>query len=330
MTDAWYYNFVNPDSALRQELVKGIGTPDLRFIKDIVNTRIGMFTYEGDLPEGLTSQIIETALMFGNRLCFYHSVATDEWLLCRYVSGGDFDKYWKPKTVNILALNGSVVATEVPFKDIILLRDNTMDIPAFIPIKEYIGRIVEIEKDIFKMLKVACLPIVLTGNKKAANQLKQIARNLGSSDAFIYGDETIIDSIKGLNINLPYNPLDIYQLKRKYQNECLASLGIYAANDKRERLIKAEVSSENDSTDFVYMNALNERKLAIKELNKRAGLNIRVVETYIENYKADIKEEVDKVKETLKAQLEVTNKEAPDLLKEKQLSGAVPSLAKGD
>ena len=60
-----------------------------------------------NLPDGLTSQIIEQSLMFNNFLCFYNS---NEFglVLCRYKFGGEYDLYWKPKTVDLLTISGGV------------------------------------------------------------------------------------------------------------------------------------------------------------------------------------------------------------------------------
>lgn len=324
MADSWYYDFVNMDDALKKAMVSNginFGVTDFRYLKDIVNTSIGMFTYE-DCPNGLTSQIIESALMFRNNLCYYYSKGTQEWILCTYRYGGTFNRYWKPDFVDLLALNGTSIAEHIPFDDIILVRDNTMDIIPFMTIMEYLNKIKHIEDDMLKMLDVACLPLVVAGNKKAVNQLRTTANKLGLANPFILGDDTLVESVKSFNVNLPYDPLDIYELRKKYIDECLASLGIYSLEYKNERLLVSEVAAQNDYTDFIYTNRLQERELTIKQLNAR-GCPMKMKETYERNVESGIEEMAMTTEAEAKAHLEGIKEVAPEMLKNKMASTQV-------
>ena len=290
MSDYWFYDLINADQTLSKLMVSnGVSLTDLRYVKDIINTRIGMFTYER-LPEGLTSEILETCLMFRSRLCFYYKPEVTKWYLGIYKSEGEFGVYRKPDTVSVQAINGASLGENVPYKDIILVRDNSMDIIPFVPVLEYIVKIKNLEDDIFKIADIASLPVVITGNKKLANQAKMLAQKLGHKNAFILGDDTLINSVQQFDIHLPINPLDLYELKNKYRNECLGSLGIYSSDSKRERSLNIEIKNQNDFTDFVYQNAKMQRELFVKQMNAR-GCDIIFKETYDVNYKEGVEEE---------------------------------------
>lgn len=306
------YNLINLNGALRESFIRnGLTEGDLRYIKDIVNTRISMFSYDG-LPEPLTPQILETALMFMNNLCFYHSTSLGGWILCRYIFGGDFDLYWKPTHVNLLTISGYPVAYEVPYSDIILVRDNEMDIIPFLPICEYIKKIKHIEDCMDKVLDICSLPLAIVGNKKQANALKVVASKLGHKNPFIIGDDTILDQVKAFDISVPISPTEIYDLKKKYLNECMSSLGIYSVDEKRERIVTQELVNQNDYTDFIYTGALNERTRFINELNSRAGLNIKIIESYEINRQDEIEEKSEQAKAVLLAQGEAIKKLDPN------------------
>lgn len=296
--DTWYYDFMNLNEAVKRELVKG-GLPWLqfRYIKDMVNTKIGMFEYEGSLPDKLTSQIIETALMFKSHLCFYNVPGVGV-MLGSYVPSSTYNYYWKPDRVNFLALNGITLATDVKFEDIVLVRDNIMDIMPFLVIQEYLQKINDIEDKMFKVLNLASLPAVLTGNKKQANALRATAKNLGYKDPFIVADEGVVDSVKTFDIQLRITPFDVYTVKRKYMNECLSSLGIYAPEEKGERLLVDEIAAQNDYTDFIYTEAKNERARFVKECNEKFGTAIELKETYMINFKQSVEEQRELAKAT--------------------------------
>ena len=304
MSNWFYYDFINVSETMKRALIKG-DLGEFRYIKDIVNTRIGMFTYE-NLPGSLTSQILETALMFRTNLCFYKCEGMDELVLCNYVNSSDFDYYCKPNKVNLITFTGVTIAENVDFKDIVLVRDNTLDIVPFICISEYIQKIMELEEDLMQVTNNATLPLAIVGSKKQANQLNAIADSLDSrtkkKKRFIIGDDTLVGEVKGFPINVPISPLDIYDLKSKYKNECMSSLGIYAVDSKRERIVTQELVNQNDYTDFVYSARMNYRRDAINELNKRSGAHIKFVEMYDINYYDSVKDEAFKEKELAKGQ----------------------------
>lgn len=281
MSDSWYYNFSNMHSALKMNMIEGcVNTEYIKYINDICGLYVGQLEYKNLPSKDLTSNIMRIAMLFNNNLCFYKCKGVGEWVLCQYLTGSEYNLYWKPKRVNLIALNGESIADNVPYEDIVVIRDNPLDIIPFMVISDYISRIREIDASIFKVLKIASLPLGIVGNKKQATAMKQVAKNLGSNDTFIIGDDTLVDSVKPFDINVPINPLDIYELKQKYLNECLSSLGIYSVDEKRERILEAEVSTQNQRTDYVYTEKLLENRRWIDEMNKR-GCNIELVEPMV-------------------------------------------------
>lgn len=292
MSDSWYYDYMNLNHAVSKALVDGKLPYEIHYVKDIMSTSVSMFKYKNiERIPNLTSQIVEIALMFGNFLCFYKIPALG-WTLCRYVTGSVWNEYLRPDTVNLIALNGKPLAYNVPYKDLILVRDNSMDVIPFICINEYLGKIHKVEQTVFKTLAIASLPIALVANKKMAGQLKQVAKQLGNDYPFISGDDSLIDIVKGFNIDVPVSPLDIYELKQKYRNECLSSMGIYSVEEKRERIVTQELVNQNDYTDFVYQDRKMNRAEWVRKLNEAdPSLEIELVETYEVNVKETANEE---------------------------------------
>lgn len=274
-----YYAWMNLNDVLNQALIKNGLVAQIHYLKDVASVKVGMFKYKGieEIPN-LTSEILESIILFNNFLCFYNSPVIGL-VLCRWISNNIFNEYLRPKTVNLIALNGETIATNVPYEDIILVRDNSMDIIPFIPMVEYIRKIEECDTATFRALKVATLPLVIAGNKRLAKSFNETARKLGASDAFIAGDDMLNEIVKAFDIDVKINPLDIYELKTKYKNECIASLGIYTVEQKKERKIVSEVASQNEYTDSIYMDAKTNRQYFVDELNKRFGTHIELVET---------------------------------------------------
>ena len=135
-----------------------------------------------------------------------------------------------------------------------------------------------------------------------ANQLKQVAKQLGNDNPFISGDDSLLDAVKGFNIDVPVSPLDIYELKQKYRNECLSSMGIYSVEEKRERIVTQELVNQNDYTDFVYQDRKMNRAEWVEKLNAAdPSLQIELVEVYDINVKETAREEAYKARQIAKA-----------------------------
>lgn len=277
-----FYNFFNINSYLDQMKLKG-WTQDIRYIKDYVNTKISMFTYK-NLPKGLTSRIIETALCFNNNLCFYKSVLDDTPILCRYLPLGEFDYYWRPTKVQVLALNGKILANKVKFEDIILVRDNTMDIIPFITLTEYISKIKLIETTLMKNIKQARMPSFFTGEKSLVATFNKIIEKCEKDDVFAMVDkDTVGEAFKQFEIHFPIESEQLIEIMKNYMNWINNSMGIYSgASQKRERLLVGEVSSQNDYTDNIYQDELNNRKEFVEQLNEKFDYKIELVESYKE------------------------------------------------
>lgn len=302
----WYYDCLNLNSALRQNMIKHGGKwLHFRYLMQFASMRIGMFSYK-NLPGKLTSQILETALFFNNFLCFFKCPLTQEVLLGRFVPNGDYDEYWKPTKVNILALNGKQIGFNVPYEDIIPVRDNKLDLIPFLAVMEYMQKIDEIENAITRTLKVGTLPVAFVGSKKISAQMHEAARQLfnGDTKPFIASDETLPDGVRSFDIKLTLEPLDLYELKFKYYSECMQMLGIYNVPEKHERMLVKELADQNDYVDTLYTEARDERQHFIDLVNKRYGLNIELFETYDSNY-ADL---VDETKQEAEAKASVMAK----------------------
>lgn len=305
-TNQEYYNFMNLSSYLKKTLLKGSYTPDyIRWFKNIASVSISMFSYE-NLPNGLTSEILEKALMFNNNLCFYNSKKYGI-ILCRYLCGGDYDLYWKPVKVNLLSLNGKPIEYNVPYQDIVLVRDNCYDIPTFLTINSWIDKIIEKERTLDILIQLTRLPTILTGTKEQTAGLKQLLQKIGNFEPFAIANKGYEEKIEQFDIKLPVDLKSIYELMDKYKDLANASIGLYSTDEKRERIVTAEIQANNDEVDFIYNERYEQRKLFVDEINKRYGLNVILKESYVNNREDEIKllSEQVKAEENAKANAEI-------------------------
>lgn len=279
-----YYNYNNLENYYKQ---LGIEQPAtyLRWVKDIINTKICMYEYD-NLPKDLTSEIVEKALMFNNYLCFWK--APDGVVLCRYRFGGVYNLYWKPVNVDLLTLSGQPLAFGVPYEDIVLIRDNPMDIIPFLTLNNYIDKIIEQEKTLDTLIRLVRFPTILSGDKEQAGMLKNLLKKNINCEGFIIANKEFKEHLEQFDINMPCKLIEAYEIMEKYRNLAIGSMGIYTVDEKRERIVTAEIQATNDYVDFVYEGMTRERERSIKECNERFGTNIKMREVYIENKRDEI------------------------------------------
>lgn len=306
-----YYNYNNLEQCYNQLGIKESNLY-LRWVKDIINTKVCMFEYE-NLPKGLTSEIVEKALMFNNHLCLWK--APDGIItLCKYRFGGMYDLYWKPVNVNLMTISGQPLSYNVPYEDIVIIRDNPMDIIPFLTLNSYIAKIIEQEKTLETLVRLVRFPTILTGDKEQTGQLKTLLKKNIECEGFIIGNKGLKDHWEQFDIQMPCKLIEAYEIMEKYRNLAIGSMGIYTVDEKRERIVTAEVQATNDYVDFVYEGMARERKRAWKEANEKWGGNTIVHELYIENKRDEIKmigEETSAVEEA-KADAEIrVNETAP-------------------
>lgn len=292
-----YYDFMNITSYLQKKLVKGTYSYGyLKWFKQIGSVALSMFKYK-NLPKGLTSEIIEKALMFKNSLCLYKSKSLGV-ILAYYRTCGIYDIYWKPTKVDIIALNGSFIASRVPFEDIVLVRDNMIDAPLFLVINEWVSKILEKEKTLDINMILARLPTILCGDKTQTTELKALLQKIGNFEPFAISSKNFKDKIDQFDIKLPCSFMDIYEIMDKYKDLANASIGIYSTDEKRERIISAEIQANNDEVDFIYNERLEERRRFVNECNAKFGTNIELIESYADNRK----DEIELLREQVKAE----------------------------
>lgn len=313
----WYYYYSNPDAYIKEILSKeGITPDDIIWWQDIINTRLSMFRYpnleEYNLLGGLKSRDLEYALLLQVNLCFANIPSMGGWLLAIYTSQGSLDFNRHPTSVKLTALNGSNIPGEYPYNSIIPIYDNNLGIPRIASLLSYIRKIKKMDEDVLKLCDVACLPAIITGDKKQATALKEVAKKLNIRDPFIVGDSALVGQVQTFDIKLAISPIDIYDLKIKYKNECLASMGIYNAEQKRERLITQELVNQNDYSDFTYNSGVLPRKEAVRLLKKVSGIDIGFEEVYDYNFEQNTDIEAKKAQALAKAEAKGEKDGNPD------------------
>lgn len=292
-----YYDFMNQKQLIDRLQVNGLGISFKNLING-VETKIAQFSYEGLEPE-LPPYVLRTALMFNNKLCFYNS-PTFGIVLCRYLPLGEYDYYWRPTYVQLLALNGKTIANKVAFKDVVLVKDNNMDIIPFLWLLEYFELMDNVENTILKDIELLKLPAIFKGNEKMITSINSLINKAMNFKPFAVSDKMGNDTFEMFNIQLPVSPEELLALYKNYKNLMLESIGISGTEtQKKERLLVGEVESQSEYKNYKYIDFKNCQLEWIEQYNKKFNKNVKLIESYVD-FKDD-NAEIDAYKEYLLA-----------------------------
>ena len=239
--------------------------------KRFLNLALNRFTWS-NLPEGLTSRKMEEFLCKHGKVMFYkNSQGVLLALPC-----------YDPIEYEVV---GVVYQDKVSIDDGVVIRNNALGTCDDDDILLFAERINEVEQTMDVNLFQQNINSILLCDEKERLTVRNIIQQIKEFKYVIIGKKGLaLSSTEILNNNTPYL-IDKLQLqKRELLNELLTFLGINNANtDKKERLIVDEVNANND---FILVNLdhmFDEREKAVKEINEKFGLNIKVEKREVNN-----------------------------------------------
>ena len=282
-----YYNFVNMNDYMNRLKLTNVTWEYFIYFKDFMDVKTSMFYYD-NLPEGLTNQILETALLLYNNLCLYKPKGLDRVVLGYYTWNGTVDLYLKPTSVNIMSFSGKELAHNVPFEDIVLVRDNVTDIIPFLTLNTWIEKIWDVDKTIQIALQWIRFPKVFEGTREESETIKRVIKKAYNYEPVVIARKGFAkDTFPDHDIKLPVQLIELYDLREKYRGLALGSIGIYNVTEKRERDVAAVTAVNVDYQNFTYQEMYSERLRFVRECNEKFGTNIRLREAYVENQESD-------------------------------------------
>jgi len=172
---------------------------------------------------------------------------------------------------------------------------NSMRIPDLDIVTLYSYRLAEMDRTIEINSKNARRNKVIITPENTKLSAVNINRALdeGQDGIQVAGPMQDMAFIQAVDMGINVNDVEkMHIVRTRMWNECMGLLGIDNANqDKKERLVAAEVDANSDQTSMMRYVNLNARRIAAKQINDVFGLNIEV------EYFTDVDEQA-KVPET--------------------------------
>jgi hypothetical protein len=108
--------------------------------------------------------------------------------------------------------------------------------------------------------------------------LKNLYMQYDGNEPFIFGNKSLdISQFQVLQTNAPFVADKLIHYKHNLWNECMTYFGLANTNtDKKERLVEAEATSNDEQIEASRNAMLSVRQLAAEKINQLFGLNVTV------------------------------------------------------
>ena len=238
---------------------------------------LNMFTWE-NLPQTMNSRYIENAL-FEHGLCVVNN-DKDMGLIsvgCSY--GADMNINEESTEIITCGYNYIKTIKYINNDDCTLIRNNDLAKPTKDYIANYAERMLEVEMCIRANINQQKFPWFINATEKTKKSLEVMFDKVENFDPFIFANREIMgeNPIEVLTMSTPYVADKLNAYKYELEREILTFLSLNNHFEKKERLLTDEINSNND---FISTNAMlmyKNRLQACEEINKKFGLNVKVL-----------------------------------------------------
>lgn len=269
---------------------KGIGGRDFQFFDTLalnnityneytirlLNIALARFKWE-NVPKGIDIRYLELMLITqGSALVFYED-SLEQFFGLGVAYTGPLNWYGVPSERSAIAANGTPFRMLDESNSVLIFNNMARTGDAYI-INEYARKLYEVQRNAETNANLQKFSAFIACNEKERLSLKNLIMKLDGGQPFIYGDKSLnLDSIKPINLDIPFIARDLLSVKTEIYNEALTSLGVVSAfTDKRERLVANEAAAPFGSLEMIRESYLYERKQACEKINEMFGTSMSV------------------------------------------------------
>lgn len=235
-----------------------------------------------NLPESMDSRYLERCLYYTGAAALLHD-ETYGFINTKATCSNNLNIYGLPTEITAFSYsyrdvrrvyNGLTEANSDINSEAILVLNTWDMLPTAPSIELFCMRLAEAQRIIDINIKAQATPYVVMTDENERLSMINAFQQVDKNAAVIFGKRGTFesDSIKTLNTQAPYVADKVQGYKRDIWNEMLSYLGVDNIEEKAERLVSAEVSSNNELVNLNLQSFYATRKLAAKQFNEKYGL----------------------------------------------------------
>lgn len=253
--------------------ISNTGTYDMYFNR-LKEYALSMFEWEG-LPEEINKRFLEL-IMFEEGKILFHKDPNLGYMVTPVMYGGQMNYYREPTEYNAVSIGYNRRLT--PEEGVIIW--NNYSRTSLIPIiRAYAYRLYQVEKTMDVNINAQKTPIIILADESQRLTLQNTYMQYEGNEPFIFGNKSGFDkdSIQVLETGAPFVSDKLMAYKHNLWNEAMTFLGVgNAKQDKKERLVQAEVSANDEQIEQSRFSMLQARQYACEQINKMFGLSVSV------------------------------------------------------
>ena len=249
-----------------------------RLIRHYQTLALNRFKWE-NLPNGIESRYIEM-MLYDNGECAFFEHPDLGFCVLRSNPRENLNVYGEPTK---LTLSGFNEHRTVMMDDCVRIINNDLATPTSLHIMHYARRMAEIDDIIMQNLRQQRVPYLFATDDNNQYTMKTLYDQIYQGEPAIFVDKTMLNG-NSQNIMLiptesPYLVDKLQIQKQEMERELLTFLGINNTLEKKERLLTDETNANNQFIQMCSDVDFKTRQKACEDINKKFGLNIRVIET---------------------------------------------------
>ena len=248
-----------------------------------------------NLPPFIDVAYLNKVLLRNGCIAFFKDEILDVIALPFDVSG-NFDIYGRPQEIMVRAANGRYYR-KLTQREFVIMYDNNSRLPLYMDICQMAERISLSKRTIDVNIVQQRTPRIWKTTKNKERTLRDMLADIdGMMENISTYDSIDIDDMNVVLAPAPYVADKIDQHLDKEWAEFYRLIGVAnLIEQKKERLIKDEMSASQGGTIASRFSRFEPRKRAIEEINKKFGTNIEV--SYYDGEPTTIEEVQENVEE---------------------------------
>lgn len=240
-----------------------------------------------NLPAGLDSRFLEKTLYYDGKAAFLYDKEKG-FMNLRACTNGNLNIYGLPTRLNCYSYGMSKYRQVYYGKnelnqrrkedECVLVLNNFDAKPTATAIELFAWRMYNAERSSDTNIAQQKYPVLIVTDENQRLTMQNLYKKVENNEPVIFGDSKLndISKVKTFNTGAPYVADKLQDYKKIILNECLTFLGIQNLNEKKERLIDKEASSNNELINLNLQARLAPRQEACKLFNEKYGENISV------------------------------------------------------
>lgn len=235
---------------------------------------LSMFEWEG-LPDSINERFLEVK-MYEEGSVVWFTDPSFGLLALPVMKGGEINFYNEPTSYNAVSTGYN---RKLDPEEAVIMYANYSRTPIDPIIRQYAHRLFEITRTQDVNVKAQKTPVLLLADESQRMTLLNAYQQFDGNEPMIFGNKKGFDpeSVSVLKTDAPYVSDKLQVLKNEIWNEAMTFLGVgNAKQDKKERLVEAEVSANDEQVEGAREIMLKSRRQACEQINKMFGTKISV------------------------------------------------------